>query len=491
MGSTEYDEEYVDISGVTIESPSAYVEAGVAFFNSSGRIADSIVGPLKRVSAGELAAKPHGYGVIATNSLIGAGSGTAERQVTVVNSKVFGYQWGGIRFDDARGTDASATTREPSGIKEVGYVKGTTVEGSGASTVIPQVGIQYHAGATGSITASKVTGNMYTTEQRKSAGILLTGVGAGFSVSGSLISGNGYGLFNADVKNEVVREGAPALATGNFWGTHGTPITGPTATTTIAGPPKVEEFEEGISGEDAATNPSVVFSAVLGSAPTVAAVPPLAPDSAPVGAIVNPGDGETVDPGTAIEPVVLAEDDYGVRTVSLTADGAPLGARAEAPYAFNWTPSAADAGRTVTLQATITDSAGQVTTSTIEVPVKAAAVTPPPKTEPPVTIEPAPAPPSGGPRPGKVTSDKVKGTATLTITVPGAGKLVVSGDGIKKVTKQVKAAGKVTVTIKAKGEALATLNEDGKVAVKVTITYTATGGAPKTKTKTVVLKKTT
>jgi hypothetical protein len=486
LGSTEYDEEYVDISGVTIESPSAYVEAGVAFFNSSGRIANSVVGPLKRVTkAEELTTKPHGYGVIATNSLIGAGSGTAERQVTIVNSRVFGYQSGGIRFDDARGSDASATAKEPSGIEEVGFVKGTTVEGSGASTVIPQVGIQYHAGATGSIAASKIAGNLFTTEQRKSAGILLTRVGAGFSVSGSLISGNGYGLFNADVKNEVVREGAPATATDDFWGTNGTPIAGQT----VVGPPD----EEGISGEDTTPSPSVLFSPLLGSAPTVAAVPPLLPDSAPVGEIVNPADGETADPGSAIEPVILAEDDYGVRSVSLTADGAPLGSRGEAPYTFSWTPAAADEGKTVTLAATITDSAGQTSTSTIEVPVKAEAVAPPkeekpepPKAEPPLVA----VPPSGGPQPGKVSNDKAKGTATLTIRVPEAGKLVVSGDGVKKVTKQVKAAGKVTVTLRATGDALATLDETGKVTVKVTIAYTATGGTPKTKTKTVVLKKT-
>jgi hypothetical protein len=48
----------------------------------------------------------------------------------------------------------------------------------------------------------------------------------------------------------------------------------------------------------------------------VAPVPALLPDFAPFGEIVNPGDGETVDPGTAIEPVVLAEDDYGVKSVS-------------------------------------------------------------------------------------------------------------------------------------------------------------------------------
>jgi hypothetical protein len=46
LGATDDNENFVDISGVTIESPDAYAEAGVAFFNTSGRIADSVVGPL-------------------------------------------------------------------------------------------------------------------------------------------------------------------------------------------------------------------------------------------------------------------------------------------------------------------------------------------------------------------------------------------------------------------------------------------------------------
>ena len=490
MGSTEYDEEYVDISGVTIESPSTYAEAGVAFFNSSGRIANSVVGPLKRVSsAPELASKPHGWGVIATNSLVGAGSGTAERQVTIANSRVYGYQSGGIRFDDARGADASTTAKEPSGIKEVGYVKDTLVEGTpkegnpSVNTVVPQTGIQYHAGATGTVTGSRITGNMYVPEPRKSAGVLLTGAGTlngGFSISGSAISGNGYGLFNADITNTEVMKGAPAAAEGDFWGTNGTPVVGPT----LVGPPD----EEGISGNDSEGNPSVHYEPVAGSAPTIPPVPALLPDASPVGEIVNPGDGEAVDPGTTIEPVVAAEDDFGVRSVSLTADGTPVGTRAEAPYAFSWTPAPADAGKTVTLEATIVDSSGQTTTSSVEVPVTA--------------VE----PPQGGgggaggagptpnPAPGKLTVGKLKklpgkGTAMLRVHVPAAGELVGGGAKVKTVTLEPAAAGFVWIRIAAKGSALATLEEKGMVTVQVKIVFTPTGGTPLTKTRTVVLIK--
>ena len=57
LGSTEYDEEYVDISGVKIESGSTTAEAGVAFFNASGRIANSEIGTIK-------AANGNGWGVV-------------------------------------------------------------------------------------------------------------------------------------------------------------------------------------------------------------------------------------------------------------------------------------------------------------------------------------------------------------------------------------------------------------------------------------------
>src|SRR3954451_13041593 len=46
LGATDDDENFVDISGVTIESPTTAAEAGLAFFNTSGRLANS------RVAAG-------------------------------------------------------------------------------------------------------------------------------------------------------------------------------------------------------------------------------------------------------------------------------------------------------------------------------------------------------------------------------------------------------------------------------------------------------
>jgi hypothetical protein len=88
----------------------------------------------------------------------------------------------------------------------------------------------------------------------------------------------------------------------------------------------------------------------------------------------------------------------------------------------------------------------------------------------------------------KLKLDPKKGTATLAVTVDGAGKLVVSGTGLKKVTKSVSKAGKVTVTLKLTGAAAKKLAKAGKAKVKVTATFTPTAGTAGSATKSLLLK---
>ena len=487
LGSTEYDEEYVDISGVTVESPNNYAEAGIAFFNSSGRVSDSVVGPLRKITKGsELTTRPHGYGVIATNSLIGTNVGVPERQVTIVNSRITGYQAGGVRIDDARGPDTSPTINERSGMKEVGYIENTTIEGEG-SALFPQVGVQFHAGAIGKVTGSRIVGNSYATAPTKSAGVLLTDaetLNEGVTISGSLFSGDAYGVYNADAEDTEVRKGAPVSAKGDFWGDGGAPVEGPTQ----AGPPE----QEGISPKDSEEQPSVAYAPVATTAPVVPAVLSALPDVAPVGAIVNPGNGETVTAGTAIEPVVQAEDDYGVQSVTLTADGSVVGTLGEAPYVFGWTPAAADAGKTVTLEATIVDSGGNTTRSSISVPV-AAVPTPPPPTPP--------TPPSGGGGGGagghappsghvgikKIKRNKHRGVVFLKLQLPDKGRLLILGHGVRRVVRTPRVARGIWVPIRAQDKALKTLKATGKVKLKVRIVFIPAGGRKTIKVRPVVL----
>lgn len=97
---------------------------------------------------------------------------------------------------------------------------------------------------------------------------------------------------------------------------------------------------------------------------------------------------------------------------------------------------------------------------------------------------------------GKLKLNKKKGTATLTIDVPGPGNLALGGKGVVKqrggtaaASKAVSKAGKVTLRIKAKGKKKAKLIDTGKVKVKPKVTFSPTGGTPATQTRRITLKK--
>jgi hypothetical protein len=100
-----------------------------------------------------------------------------------------------------------------------------------------------------------------------------------------------------------------------------------------------------------------------------------------------------VRPGTAYSIFALADDDFGVKSVAFTAGATALGSDATGPYEapLQWTPGAELEGQDVALTATITDSAGQVTTRSVAVTV----LTPAPVVTPQaVAAIPAPAPAS-------------------------------------------------------------------------------------------------
>jgi hypothetical protein len=434
-------------------------------------------------------------------------------------------------------------------MNQVGYVSDSTIEGSGGTAAVPQVGVAYRSGAHGEITGSAVVDNHGSTGT--SYGILAADAGP-LSVEGTEIAGNGgggYGLYNANADVSGVGTGDPVLATGDFWGDGGAPLTGET----VLGPPD----EEGVGGPVTVTSP-------LGSAPTVPATPATMPDAVPVGAIVDPAGGEAAEVGVPIEPVVFTEDDYGVKSVSLEADGTPVETIGEAPYAFEWTPTAAELNTSVTLKATVTDSSGQVTTDEVTVPVirptkakterelaeereakeatekaaaeelaaaeakaaealalaekqlkeaianaeaaaKAAAESASADAKAAAEkadaeLKAAEAKVAEAERElekaekaapvstGKVTKNTKKGTARLGVVVPAPGQLTVGGPGIKKVSGHPTGPGEVKVLIAAKGGALKTLNEKGKVTVKVTVKLSTKSG-PKSTTATVTLVK--
>lgn len=90
---------------------------------------------------------------------------------------------------------------------------------------------------------------------------------------------------------------------------------------------------------------------------------------------------------------------------------------------------------------------------------------------------------------GKLKLNRRKGTATLFVQVPGPGKLVLKGKGIQKVSRGAKKARKVKLPVKLVGKAKRTLLETGKAKVRAKVTFTPTGGTPRTKAKPLTLKK--
>ncbi len=95
---------------------------------------------------------------------------------------------------------------------------------------------------------------------------------------------------------------------------------------------------------------------------------------------------------------------------------------------------------------------------------------------------------------GAIARDKTRGKATLTIVVPNPGELSASGKGAKvssiaRASKSVTAPGPVPLVIKATGKQGKTLNRAGKVKLRVTLSFTPTGGTAASLPVKVKLKK--
>lgn len=455
LGSTDTNEMFVDISGVTVTSGDVWAEAGIAFFGAAGRVSESVVGPMKVAGdAGELADHPHGWGIVKTGVIQGSGKGTVDSEVTVANSVVTGYQSGGILFDGARGTDGSADNTARTGIKNHGYVLNTVVRGK-PNSVVPQTGIKWTSGADGYVKNSRITGNYFKPDPSKSYGILLTDAGTetagALTGSGDIVTGNGFAVFNANADNSGVRQGAPFALSSSFVG-QGNPIAG--------GPADPSNGLEAISGPDSTpaatvTTPSRA-STPPGSVPT--GVGTVADDD-PTAALLDPGTGLTLKVGQSIFPLVGGRDDFAVKSATLLVDGEPVATSTTAPYGFTWTPDSSVAGKTVTLKGVVTDSSGQQTTSDA------------------LTVKVANTPPIPPTLAGAgVVKNKKTGTAVLSVKVNTAGSVAMVGGKVYPVTRTTPGAGIVKIPVKAKAPYAAKLKKKGKITVSVKVTFKAEGG---------------
>lgn len=82
-----------------------------------------------------------------------------------------------------------------------------------------------------------------------------------------------------------------------------------------------------------------------------------------------------------------------------------------------------------------------------------------------------------------------RGTATLPVTVPGAGVLTLTGEGVFKQNKTLKAATTAKLLVKAKGRRRRALARTGKLKVKTKVTFAPTSGIANAKSRKLTLRK--
>lgn len=88
---------------------------------------------------------------------------------------------------------------------------------------------------------------------------------------------------------------------------------------------------------------------------------------------------------------------------------------------------------------------------------------------------------------GKLTRNLRKGTAKLRVKVPAAGKLQLRGNKARAIMRSVKKAGTVILTIRPKRRLNKTLKKSHQARVRIHVTFSPTGGTPRTKGKTLKL----
>jgi hypothetical protein len=106
-----------------------------------------------------------------------------------------------------------------------------------------------------------------------------------------------------------------------------------------------------------------------------------------------------------------------------------------------------------------------------------------------VTATRSTSPPSNAFTLGKLKRNKRKGTAKLTVNVPGPGTLALGGKGVKPQQPSVAGGGSPKLKIQAAGTKRKKLKRAGKVKLKTRVTFTPTGGTPASLSKKVKLKR--
>jgi hypothetical protein len=88
---------------------------------------------------------------------------------------------------------------------------------------------------------------------------------------------------------------------------------------------------------------------------------------------------------------------------------------------------------------------------------------------------------------GGLQRNKKKGKGALTVTVPGSGLLAATGKGLKKTSASPAASGDVILNLKASGKSRRKLARGGRAKLKITLSWTPSGGSASTQTDKVKL----
>ena len=154
----------VVVDGFTVRGPGADLTGGIAVLGgASASVVNNLVTDIRN---DPLSGNQTGFGIVVIDS-----------DAVVAGNTVARYQKAGIAAD---GT-GTVTIRD------------NTVTGVGPTATIAQNGIQLTAGAAGTVTGNRVSGNVYTPAGTESTGVVLVGAGA-VAVTDNRLTGNEIGL---------------------------------------------------------------------------------------------------------------------------------------------------------------------------------------------------------------------------------------------------------------------------------------------------------
>src|SRR5262249_81594 len=154
--------------------------------------------------------------------------------------------------------------------------------------------------------------------------------------NGNAFINNRYALYNADLAGTAVRVGAPVAAGDNYWGCGPGPIIGGVS---VTNPSSATYGCQGVSGNDTTPAASVELPTFRATVPATLNAPLATAASAPSVSFVDPTGTTELEVGDLLEPIVVASDDFGIKSVTLKASGSPVATLSKPPFEFGWSPT--------------------------------------------------------------------------------------------------------------------------------------------------------